>query len=131
MTIEEATQKRDELIIEQRHINQSIRILSGDSIVHNAGTKMAIGQYNRRLGAIDDELRTLAAAVDIPVDGAEDLVIDEPEVDTEETVTDTQAEPAQEEAPKSELEKLAETLIGSLSPTDLRILEQLAAAVVK
>lgn len=60
MTQEEAISAREVLLVEQRKVRQSIRILKSESIVPCAGVSMAIGQYNRRLRQIDDEIRAIA-----------------------------------------------------------------------
>lgn len=60
MTQEEAINAREVLLVEQRKVRQSIRILKSESIVPCAGVSMAIDQYNRRLRQIDDEIRTIA-----------------------------------------------------------------------
>ena len=60
MNMQEAINKREELLAEERKINQAIKILNSDSIPKCAGITMAIGQYNRRLREITEEIRELA-----------------------------------------------------------------------
>ena len=60
MTQEEAINAREILLAEQRKVRQAIKILKSESIIPCAGISMAIGQYNRRLHEIDDEIRTIA-----------------------------------------------------------------------
>lgn len=64
MTIEEATQKREVLLAEQRRLNQAVKILKSESIPENAGTKYAISEYERRVAEIDNELVELANSVE-------------------------------------------------------------------
>ena len=60
MTQEEAINARELLLVEQRKVRQAIRILQSESIIPCAGISMAIGQYNRRLHQIDDNIREIA-----------------------------------------------------------------------
>ena len=60
MTQEEAINARELLLVEQRKIRQAVRILKSESIIPCAGVSMAIGQYNRRLQQIDDDIREIA-----------------------------------------------------------------------
>lgn len=60
MTQEEAINARELLLVEQRKVRQAIRILQSESIIPCAGISMAIGQYNRRLHQIDDDIREIA-----------------------------------------------------------------------
>ena len=60
MTQEEAINAREILLAEQRKVRQAIKILKSESIIPCAGISMAIGQYNRRLHEIDDEIHTIA-----------------------------------------------------------------------
>ena len=60
MTQEEAINARELLLVEQRKIRQAVRILKSESIIPCAGVSMAIGQYNRRLHQIDDDIREIA-----------------------------------------------------------------------
>lgn len=60
MTQEEAINARELLLVEQRKLRQAVRILQSESIVPCAGISMAIGQYNRRLIQIDDDIRKIA-----------------------------------------------------------------------
>ena len=60
MTQEEAINAREVLLVEQRKVRQAIRILQSESIIPCAGISMAIGQYNRRLHQIDDDIRQIA-----------------------------------------------------------------------
>ena len=60
MTQEEAINAREILLAEQRKVRQAIKILKSESIIPCAGISMAIGQYNRRLHEIDDEIRSIA-----------------------------------------------------------------------
>lgn len=60
MTQEEAIAAREELLAEQRKLRLAVRVLQSDTIVPCAGISMAIGQYNRRIVKIDEEIRELA-----------------------------------------------------------------------
>ena len=60
MTQEEAINARELLLVEQRKVRQAIRILQSESIIPCAGISMAIGQYNRRLHQIDDDICQIA-----------------------------------------------------------------------
>lgn len=60
MTQEEAINARELLVVEQRKLRQAIRILQSESIIPCAGVTMAIGQYNRRLNQIDEDIRAIA-----------------------------------------------------------------------
>ena len=68
MTLQEAIDKREELLVEQRKLNLAIKVLKSETIVPCAGIMMAIGQYERRLEAIDREIRALACHVDQPAE---------------------------------------------------------------
>ena len=59
MTLQEAIDKREELLVEQRKLNLAIKVLKSETIVPCAGIMMAIGQYERRLEVIDNEIRAL------------------------------------------------------------------------
>jgi hypothetical protein len=59
MTLQEAIDKREELLVEQRKLNLAIKVLKSETIVPCAGIMMAIGQYERRIESIDNEIRTL------------------------------------------------------------------------
>lgn len=50
--------------MEQRRLNQAVKILKSESIPENAGTKYAISEYERRVAEIDHELVELANSVD-------------------------------------------------------------------
>ena len=63
MTLNEAIEKREELLAEERKLNQAKKILQSESIPHCAGITMAMGQYNRRLAEITDEIKELADSV--------------------------------------------------------------------
>jgi hypothetical protein len=63
MTLNEAIEKREELLAEERKLNQARKILQSESIPQCAGITMAIGQYNRRLAEITEEIKELADSV--------------------------------------------------------------------
>jgi hypothetical protein len=67
MNMQEAIEKREALLAEERKVNQAIKILNSDSMpgCALAGIKMAIGQCNRRLHEITEEIRALANAVEV------------------------------------------------------------------
>lgn len=67
MNMQEAIEKREALLAEERKVNQAIKILNSDSMpgCALAGVKMAIGQCNRRLHEITDEIRALADAAEV------------------------------------------------------------------
>lgn len=67
MNMQEAIEKREALLAEERKVNQAIKILNSDSMpgCAFAGVKMAIGQCNRRLREITDEIRALADAAEV------------------------------------------------------------------
>ncbi len=62
MTMQEAIDKREELLVEERKVNHAIKVFNSDTMPEcaMAGVKMAIGQCNRRLREITDEIRELA-----------------------------------------------------------------------
>lgn len=60
MTMQEAIEKRETLLAEERKINHAIKVLHSDTIPQCAGITMAIGQYNRRLREITEEIREIA-----------------------------------------------------------------------
>ncbi|MCF0117596.1 MAG: hypothetical protein HUJ61_06090 [Bacilli bacterium] len=63
MTMQEAIQKREELLAEERKLNQAIKILNSESIPKCAGIIMAIGQYKRRISEITEEIKECANSV--------------------------------------------------------------------
>lgn len=67
MNMQEAIEKREVLLAEERKVNQAIKILNSDSMpgCAFAGVKMAIGQCNRRLREITEEIRALADAAEV------------------------------------------------------------------
>ena len=113
MTHEEAIAAREVLVAEQRKLNQAIKIMQSDSIPPCAGVTMAIGQYRRRLAAIDNDIREIAEqyqleleATDQPVEAvatAEEPVVEQPTVETvqETTVSVAEEAPAPAEAPQT------------------------------
>ncbi len=60
MKMSEAIEKREELLAEQRKINQAIKILKSESIPHNYGIEYAETLYNERLAEIDREIKRIA-----------------------------------------------------------------------
>lgn len=71
MTHDEAIAAREVLIAEQRKLNQAIKIMQSDSIPPCAGVTMAIGQYRRRLAAIDDDIREIAEQYQLELQATE------------------------------------------------------------
>lgn len=63
MNIVQAIEKREELLVEQRKLNLAIKVISSDTCPMNAGIRMAISQYKKRINEIDSELKTLADSV--------------------------------------------------------------------
>lgn len=57
--------RRDELVSEQRQVNQQMRILSNQTY-QTPGIRMAIGEMRNRLTKIDEELVALAEAMQQP-----------------------------------------------------------------
>jgi len=60
MTLEEAVQKREELVAEQRKYAQAIKILKSESIPENGAIRTAIGLYESKIKLIDEQLKELA-----------------------------------------------------------------------
>ena len=52
MTMQEAIEKRETLLAEERKLNHAIKVMQSDTIPSCAGVTMAIGQYRRRLREI-------------------------------------------------------------------------------
>ena len=71
MTHDEAIAAREVLIAEQRKLNQAIKIMQSDSIPPCAGVTMAIGQYRRRLAAIDNDIREIAEQYQLELQATE------------------------------------------------------------
>lgn len=67
MTLNEAIEKREQLLVEQRQVKQAQRILESETFdgIRNGGIKMAIGQYKNRYNAIDNEIRVLADEIEV------------------------------------------------------------------
>lgn len=65
MTTNEIIARRDELVVEQRQVNQQLRILSNQTY-QTPGIRMAIGEMRNRLVKIDEELVALANAMSRP-----------------------------------------------------------------
>lgn len=64
MTMQEAIEKRETLLAEERKLNHAIKVMQSDTIPSCAGVTMAIGQYRRRLREITEEIRELADNID-------------------------------------------------------------------
>lgn len=64
MKINEAIEKREELLAEQRKINLAIKILKSDSIPNNYGIQYAETLYQERLKEIEREIKSLADQVE-------------------------------------------------------------------
>lgn len=71
MTHDEAIAAREVLLAEQRKLNQAIKIMQSDSIPPCAGVTMAIGQYRRRLAAIDNDIREIAEQYQLELQATE------------------------------------------------------------
>lgn len=99
MTHDEAIAAREVLIAEQRKLNQAIKIMQSDSIPPCAGVTMAIGQYRRRLAAIDNDIREIAEQYQLELQATE--AQDEPV-----EVTETPAE-----APTPTAEQVQESTV--------------------
>lgn len=65
MTKSEIIARRDDLVSEQRQVNQQMRILSNQAF-QTPGIRMAIGEMRNRLTKIDEELVELANAMEQP-----------------------------------------------------------------
>lgn len=100
MTHGEAIAAREVLIAEQRKLNQAIKIMLSDSIPPCAGVTMAIGQYRRRLAAIDNDIREIAEQYQL------ELQVTEAQVEPVE-VTEAPAE-----APVPTAEQVQESTLG-------------------
>lgn len=74
MTHDEAIAAREVLLVEQRKLNQAIKIMRSDSIPPCAGVTMAIGQYRRRLAAIDNDIREIAEQYQLELQATETQV---------------------------------------------------------
>lgn len=72
MKMNEAIEKREELLAEQRKINLAIKILKSDSIPDNYGIQYAETLYQERLKEIDQEIKNLAAQVETEHDHTND-----------------------------------------------------------
>ena len=64
MTMQEAIEKRETLLAEERKLNHAIKVMQSGTIPSCAGVTMAIGQYHRRLREITEEIRELADNID-------------------------------------------------------------------
>ena len=100
MTQEEAINARELLLVEQRKVRQAIRILQSESIIPCAGISMAIGQYNRRLHQIDDDIRRIAEEYSLSLQEEGDACAVEFQMVEEAPVTEA---PAVEAAPAVEM----------------------------
>jgi uncharacterized protein (DUF1810 family) len=56
--MQEAIEKRETLLAEERKINHAIKVMQSDTIPSCAGVTMAIGQYRRRLREITEAVLT-------------------------------------------------------------------------
>lgn len=63
MTLEEAVQKREELVAEQRKYAHAIKILKSESIPENGAIKTAIDIYESKIKMIDENLKDLSNQV--------------------------------------------------------------------
>lgn len=63
MTLNEAIEKREVLVAEQRNLNLAKRVLNSDTIPKNSGIDAALNSYDERLKKIDEELIELSAQI--------------------------------------------------------------------
>jgi hypothetical protein len=109
MTQEEAINARELLLVEQRKVRQAIRILQSESIIPCAGISMAIGQYNRRLHQIDDNIREIAEQYSLSLQEEGDACAVEFQMVEEAPATEAAPEAPVAEAPAVEAAPVAET----------------------
>lgn len=102
MTQEEAINARELLLVEQRKIRQAVRILKSESIIPCAGVSMAIGQYNRRLQQIDDDIREIAEQYSLSLQEEGNACAVEFQMAEEATAGSTPRAPAAKTAPTVE-----------------------------
>lgn len=68
MTINEAIEKREELLAEQRKLRQAVKILKSESIPENYNINRSINEFHQRIDEIDDEIKQLANEISKPVE---------------------------------------------------------------
>lgn len=129
MTQEEAINAREVLLVEQRKVRQSIRILKSESIVPCAGVSMAIGQYNRRLRQIDDEIRAIADQYSLSLQEEGDACAVEFQMVEEAPATEAAPEAHVPEAPAVEAAPAVETPVAPVAETTVSVAETVAQPV--
>lgn len=125
MTQEEAITAREVLVGEQRKLRLSIKILQSESIIPCAGVTMAIGQYNRRLAQIDNEIRQIADEYALTLQEEEQACEVEFQM-SEETPAEpvTQVETAETQPVEETTASIAETATEPVQPAQQQFTEQ-------
>ncbi|MBR0294386.1 MAG: hypothetical protein IJQ67_00585 [Bacilli bacterium] len=124
MTQEEAINARELLLVEQRKVRQAIRILQSESIIPCAGISMAIGQYNRRLHQIDENIREIAEQYSLSLQEEGDACAVEFQMVEEAPATAPEAPVA--EAPAVEAAPAVETPTAPVEETTVSVAETVA-----
>ena len=124
MTQEEAINARELLLVEQRKIRQAVRILKSESIIPCAGVSMAIGQYNRRLQQIDDDIREIAEQYSLSLQEEGNACAVEFQMAEEAHATE-----AATEAPAAETAPTVETTSAPVEETTASVAETVAQPV--
>ena len=126
MTQEEAINARELLLVEQRKVRQAIRILQSESIIPCAGISMAIGQYNRRLHQIDDDIRQIAEQYSLSLQEEGDTCAVEFQMVEEAPATEAAPEAPVTEAPAVEAAPAVEMPAAPVAETTVSVAEAVA-----
>lgn len=129
MTQEEAINACELLLVEQRKIRQDIRILQSDSIIPCAGISMAIGQYNRCLHQIDDDIREIADQYSLSLQEEGDACAVEFQMVEEAPATEAAPETPVTEAPAVEATPAVEMPAAPVAETTVSVAEAVAQPV--
>ena len=126
MTQEEAINARELLLVEQRKVRQAIRILQSESIIPCAGISMAIGQYNRRLHQIDDDICQIAEQYSLSLQEEGDACAVEFQMVEEAPATEAAPEAPVTEAPAVEAAPAVEMPAAPVEETTVSVAETVA-----
>ena len=126
MTQEEAINARELLLVEQRKVRQAIRILQSESIIPCAGISMAIGQYNRRLHQIDDNIHEIAEQYSLSLQEEGDACAVELQMVEEAPATEAAPEALVTEAPAVEAAPAVEMPAAPVEETTVSVAETVA-----
>lgn len=126
MTQEEAINARELLLVEQRKVRQAIRILQSESIIPCAGISMAIGQYNRRLRQIDDDIREIAEQYSLSLQEEGDACAVEFQMVEEAPATEAAPEAPVADAPAVEAAPAVEMPAAPVAETTASVAEAVA-----